>query len=119
MEESQPTSSSWIATLVDDFRKASAKIQLTVVILAVISAILILRSFEGHDLFVLEPGLDEGFVYAKTYSWWGLHSEIFELQRIPDDYAYPTWHVRKYKSGSIWRPLFGPAPDGDVAMYFR
>ena len=115
---SRQTSSSWVDGIITDLKNSPGRVQLIVVVLLLVTALFALRSFAGHDLYVLEPGLDQGLVYARLYSWWGLSSQSYELKRFKDDDGYMTWHVRKQDEGSQWQRLYGPDPDGGLSMWF-
>jgi hypothetical protein len=112
------TNSGWPNEWLADLRRAPLRIRVVLLVLVVLVAVAAYRSFDGVEFYVLEPGLDEGLVYARTYSWWGFADRTYELSRFEDDDGSPTWHIRKRGASGKWSPLYGPGEHGGLSMWF-
>lgn len=106
-----------LISLVKDFRQSPASIRVFVAGLSVLLLLLSWRSFKGIDMYVREPGLDDGFVHARLYSWWGLSNSRYEIAHMRTREGDLVWHVRKTSGQSSWQPLYGPDPYGGLSMW--
>jgi hypothetical protein len=117
-EPKPPGVSSVASRFVDDYKRCCVSTQLLIVVSAVVLAIVAVKRYDGCDLYVLEPGLDDGFVCARLYTWWGLRSTRYELKRFYSD-GYDHWHVRRAgKEKGEWSSLYGPDENGNLVMWF-
>lgn len=117
-ERKESAVSSAASRFVHDFQHCCVSTQFVIVLLATVLAIVAFKTYEGYEIYVLEPGEDDGFVCARVSKWWGLYDKRYQLKRFFSD-GYDHWHVRRaYSHNAQWDSLHVTDEDRNTRVRF-